>query len=81
MKFMAFDNTKERVQLLKLENAIDGTVMLLAVDECGKKIESGILLTINTDGTITLASGVNNCCGLKLDANQRVVVQKDVCIS
>ena len=42
----------------ELGSAINGRVKLVAVSESGKTLPCGNLLTINTDGTIKLSSGV-----------------------
>ena len=52
-----------------------GNVILTAVDGNGCKMDGGILLKINPNGTITLFNCVSKNLGFRLDKWERVVIE------
>lgn len=49
-----------------------GCVTVEAVDENGRRVPAGNLLTFQADGTIHLVPGVNTGLGFQLDASGRI---------
>jgi hypothetical protein len=69
------EENKEPVVRLRSVLAYGGCVDWMAVDENGKTVSAGTLLTLCPDGYIELSKGVNPLLGLKLDSEGRIVIR------
>lgn len=75
MKFLVHNNDHEEpVSYLKLTENAEGSVTLKMVDECGKSISDGAILTITKEGALSLHRNLNQEMGLKLGMNGRIVL-------
>ena len=70
MKIRVFDKApeppEEKEEMFLVLKEHSDRVILKAVDEEGDEIDAGQLLSINSDGTITLFWGINKDLGLRL---------------
>lgn len=73
MKLEIFGGKKatEDVLRLRLEHS-DSDVMLIAVDENGKKLPDGVILTIDRDGNLYRNRGINKDIPVKKMPDGRI---------
>lgn len=76
MKIELFDPSAEKadkVLRLRLRQATSGRVRLEIVDEAGKRVHKGNVLSIDPDGILRLAFDINTDYGLVLDNTGRLI--------
>ena len=74
MKLQVYDapTKKDALVRLKLQDAGDGEITLLAVDEDGNEVNCGMLLRFRPDGTILRMANVNADLGFVLDDDEYI---------
>ena len=76
MKFKVFAKNAEPEVFFKLEECYD-TVKLVACDREGNKLPDSDILSIQKDGTLRIFPYVNPALGLKLDCDERIIIDND----
>ncbi len=75
MKLKIYADAPKTEEVVWLQLRDDGDLIVLeAVDEDGKKIFGGNILTITSNGPIRLCWGVNSSLGFDLDDNGCVII-------
>ena len=73
MKFGIFKpKTKTEPIVLFALQYIAGDVYIIAVDSNGTKLEQGVILCINKDGTLTRSTSISPILGLSLDKKGKI---------
>jgi hypothetical protein len=77
-EFKVFQEKEEgerpKIVYFRLTESGGGNIDLMAVDEEGERISSGSILTIYSDGTLSLHDSINGDIGLQRDPD------RDYCI-
>jgi hypothetical protein len=80
MKIEVYNNVakpKKPVLRLAFKKNCDGRVSVIAVDEKGKPLDGGYLVTFRPNGTIYREIYVNDSLGLDLDTHKRIVLEEE----
>ncbi len=73
MKLEIYDEKQgEKVVRLRLKSQEDGEIVVLAVNESGKKLSQGNLVGFLLNGQILQYPGVNPDLGFDLDKDERI---------